>query len=64
MNIVAFPVARRARQEAVKLASLHRYGPITTAALIRSAVRHARTMLPVLAARHVVKGPDEPMVAA
>lgn len=63
MTIIPYPTERRARDEAVKLASLHHYGPMTTAALIRCAVRQARTMLPALAARCVVKGPDERAVA-
>ena len=64
MTIIPYPTERRARDEAVKLASLHRYGALVTAALVRSAVRKARTMLPAQAAHAVVKAPDEPMVAA
>jgi hypothetical protein len=64
MTITPFPAERRARDEAVKLARLHHYGAMTTLALIRSAVRKARTMLPADAARCVVKAPDEPMGAA
>jgi hypothetical protein len=63
MTVIPYPTERRARDEAVKLASLHHYGPMTTLALIRCAVRAARTMLPADAARFVVRGPNEPAAA-
>jgi hypothetical protein len=53
-----FPV-RRAQAEAAKLAEREHYGPILTAALVRTAgQRAAHGTPPVIAARAVVKRAD------
>jgi hypothetical protein len=52
--------ARRARQEAVKLAAGQHFGPLVTAALMQEAGKRAARALPVIAARSVVKHADAP----
>lgn len=56
MNIVAFPVARRARQEAVKLAHAFGLGKYATRAMAAMAAKRAEAgVLPILAARGLVQ---------
>ena len=54
-------LARRARQEAAKLAGAQHYGTVTTAALMREAAKRSEHVAPVIAARAVVKRADAPV---